>query len=240
MIRGQGYCVRLLHPRNNILCNPIRKFSSFYGCGELCWYLNPQATMRQIIHYSKNYEKYAEDTYAFYGRRINTVDGNQLVRIANILRSDPNSRRCVLALWAANDLVLQNRQDLPCTISWKFTVHEGQLNTFADMRSNDAWLGMPNDIFVNTCIHTLMCKLTGYDMGFYQHQVADIHLYERDWSRASHAIEAPSTYASTPLGGPCDWTDVSALLDAEQKLRLTSVENRFTDDFFNFVMDNLK
>ena len=234
--------MRLTNPQNNIITNPARKFSVFYGCGELVWYLNEQASMEQIIHYAPSYAKFADDSYAFYGRRLALVGGNQLIRIMNELRANPSSRRCVAQFWIPKDLAMQERKDLPCTISWKFNVCNGQLNMIADMRSNDAWLGMPNDIFVNTCVHVLMCMLTGYDIGFYQHQVADMHLYNRDYAKAMTAINVhrPEYYDSTPMGIAATWDDVHALVEYEKRMREQHLSVLPKPcPFFNFVLENL-
>lgn len=244
--RMQGFCARILNSQNNILVNKCRKFNFKYGCGELCWYLSPNPSMEQIKHYAPSYNNYSEDNYAFYGGRINHPTGNQLVRIANTLRQDSSSRRGVLTLWQASDLALQHRKDLPCTLTYKFNVCDGQLNMIADMRSNDAWLGFPNDVFVNTCIHILMCKLTGYDIGFYQHQVGDMHLYERDWYKATVAVDSQTYCESTPIGSACMWSDVMSLVSAECLLRNDLLADRDCandlikdDDFFRFILKGL-
>lgn len=226
----------MMFPEENVLISPVRNFSLRYGCGELAWYLNPNPTMEQIVHYAPSYTKFAEDNYAFYGARIHT----QLMTVAQRLRVDPSCRRGVISVWHPEDLKLARRKDLPCTISWKFNVCDFKLNMIADMRSNDAWLGMPNDIFVNTCIHILMSKLTGYKLGWYQHQVADMHLYQQDFNKAAKALGNRIASMSVPLGKDIKWSDVMDIVSYEDDIRHGLGVPAHKDSFINFVLEKLK
>lgn len=230
-----GYCVRMQSPFFNILQNDVRKFSVRYGCGELIWYLNPYASMDQICHYAPSYRKFADDNSSFYGPRIH----DQIFQVAQELRGARHSRRGVISIWDKSDLERTDRKDIPCTCTWKFYSQDGFLNMIADMRSNDAWLGMPNDIFVNTCIHLLMCKLTCLTPGYYQHQVGDMHLYEKDYDKAVAALEERSSSTSVPFTSAIiNPIDIEELVAAEQFLRTEGICRKLNDDVLNFFLES--
>src|SRR5260370_41880706 len=93
------------------------------------------------------------------------------------------------------------------------------------MRSNDAWLGLPYDVFTFTRIQAYVAAAVGVEPGRYTHTVGSLHLYERDWERAEDAACAsihddPRTglsFASPPLPAPCP---ASALAKAFAALAL--------------------
>jgi thymidylate synthase len=48
------------------------------------------------------------------------------------------------------------------------------------MRSNDAWLGLPYDMFQFTQLFQTVCRVLGVPAGTYTHTAWSLHLYERD------------------------------------------------------------
>jgi len=237
-----GAVYRLNNPCNVALINEQRKFSPRYAAAEFMWYLNGDATLEQIQHYCPSYGKFAEDALGAYGPRVvGNRYGNQLDEAALTLCDNPNSRRAVVSIWTAKDLFDKHRLDVPCNNTWSFYVQDGKINMIANMRSNDAWLGMPNDIFANCCVLLTMAKLTGRKPGWYQHQVGDLHLYTKDSKKAQRALqEAPS------IGFPLkfdnrivSWCDVEEFLKRELALRTHGLRVYTCDPFFNSLLELL-
>ena len=52
------------------------------------------------------------------------------------------------------------------------------------MRSNDLWMGFPNDVFQFTCMQIYLAMRLGLDLGTYTHIAGSLHLYERDFEKA--------------------------------------------------------
>jgi len=48
------------------------------------------------------------------------------------------------------------------------------------MRSNDAWLGLPYDVFCFTTLQKIVAAALGIECDWYQHQVGSMHLYGRN------------------------------------------------------------
>ena len=107
------------------------------------------------------------------------------------------------------------RQDLPCTIGWQFLLRDGVLHMVCNMRSNDFWLGFPNDVFVNTLVQRYVANELCAAPGSYTHNAGSMHLYDRNLAAADLATEIAEQHL-------CDWDsfgDVRAAVDLEAKMR---------------------
>jgi len=195
-----GFSTQLYSPANNFLLNRRRKLSPIYGCAEFLWYMKHTKKIEMIKAYAPQYEKFAEDgeAHGAYGWRLYenlsiVKNTSQLVLLINHLRHTPDSRQAILTLWNADDLhyaVMKNHKDLPCTLSLQFFIRNGYLHLITTMRSNDAWLGLPYDIFTFTCIQKLVSRALGLPCGVYTHQVGSMHLYEKNWVAAEEALHS--------------------------------------------------
>lgn len=181
-----GYAGCLEDIELNLLRNQRRCISPVYACAELLWYLSFSSDVKMIAHYAPQYWKFAEangNANGAYGARIGLEEMNQIERIITCLKNAPHSRQAVVGIWLPQDLACavheNSKQDLPCTLSWQFIVREGKLHMMCNMRSNDIWLGMPYDIYVNTQIQKLIAGELGLGYGFYYHFVGNLHLYEK-------------------------------------------------------------
>lgn len=207
----EGWVGRLVDPSFCFLFNPVRKLSPAYAAAEFIWYMSMERTIDRIVAYAPQYARFAEDGVAHgaYGDRFaglsdldwcnrvsemdETTGATPLAFIVSILRSDPNTRQAVLPLFRVSDLFhvkAKDRGDIPCTIALNFSIRSSKLNLIVTMRSNDAWLGLPYDIFCFCHLQMLVANMLGMEVGFYQHQVASMHLYEQNWERSLEAVHS--------------------------------------------------
>lgn len=211
---------------SNFLKSHRRKLCAAYASAELLWYLARESDITRIVAYAPQYERFAEANVAYgaYGARIqqNTTGTDQFDLALQLLKRDPNTRQCVVSLWSANDLlVLQQHKDIPCTISWQFLLRDEQLHMINTMRSQDVWLGLPYDVFVNTCIQYLFANELGVTMGTYTHQCGSLHLYERNAGAAAEAMyEVPCITESNFWNSDDTFSMVPVALKMEEALRL--------------------
>lgn len=118
-----------------------------------------------------------------YGERVDM----QIVDVVDKLRADPNSRQAVIQIW---DKYLDSEhrtpmpRDIPCTVAIGFLVRGGRLNTSVVMRSNDAWLGTPYDVFQFRQLQRTIARQVGRDVGTYTHHAISMHLYDKDLAKA--------------------------------------------------------
>ncbi|RYH39567.1 MAG: hypothetical protein EON54_18795 [Alcaligenaceae bacterium] len=112
-------------------------------------------------------------------------------------------------------------RDIPCTCTMQFVIRNRRLHMLTSMRSNDAWLGLPHDVFAFTMIQELVARSVGVELGEYRHSVGSLHLYERDEKKAIRYLEEGwqlgRPMPPMPQGDP--WTSVKALLDFENAIR---------------------
>lgn len=118
----------------------------------------------------------------------------------------PQTRQAVVTMWSAGDLphaIARDHADLPCTLALQFILRDRKLHCIATMRSNDAWLGLPYDVFAFTCLQRLVAQAVGAELGTYTHQVGSMHLYDRNRDRA---LEAASYWnGERPLPHETRW-----------------------------------
>ena len=60
----------------------------------------------------------------------------------------------------------------------QFIVRCEELHLFVCMRSNDAFMGLPHDVFAFTMLQELVARLIGCELGHYHHFVSSLHLYK--------------------------------------------------------------
>jgi len=179
--------------RHPFVTNQVRKFSPEYGAGEFMWYMSGAGIVEPIAHYAPSYRQFARpDGTAFgaYGARWSEFQ--QFTKLLNVLHSTPDSRQAVLVQWMPRDLdaasgAAHPEKDLPCTLTLQFLRREDKLHLIVTMRSNDAWLGMPNDWFCFMMLQHLVAGFIGCEVGRYIHQAGSLHLYEKDWDKARAA-----------------------------------------------------
>lgn len=218
-----GVTVRILKPRARISRSENRG-RPFSALGELLWYLSGSDELEFIQPYVREYTKDAVDgkILGAYGPRLLAMRGkiDQFTSIERLLTEKPGSRRAVIQLFNAEDIATDHKE-VPCTTTLQFHVRKGLLHMSAALRSNDAYWGLPHDVFCFTMLQEMMARRLGVKMGEYYHYVGSMHVYEdfvdgmREYvaEGVQRAIEMPAM----PAGDP--FTMVDQLLDIERRLR---------------------
>ncbi|MEZ7277083.1 thymidylate synthase [Pseudoalteromonas sp. 68 DY56-GL68] len=194
------------------LNNPMARLSrtelkeTIFSClGELFWYLSGSDDESFISYYLSVYKKYAENDGTIngaYGKRLFSCDGkyNQFSQVISLLKSKPSTRQAVVQLFSPKDTSKQYK-DTPCTLSWQFMIRENKLHMYTTMRSNDAYRGLPHDIFVFTMLQELVSKMLGIEVGAYHHYVSSLHLYTEDVELAERYIQEGYQKSAPVMGG---------------------------------------
>ena len=176
-----GVLLKIVKPRAR-LSRTERKGTLFSCLGELLWYLAGTSDLEFIKYYLPDYEKYSDDgrtIYGGYGPRLFNMRAhyNQIENITKLLSKRPRSRQAVIQLFDARDIV-EEHKDIPCTCTLQFMIRKSRLNMFTNMRSNDAFLGLPHDVFSFTMLQEIVARTLGIELGSYKHAVGSLHLYE--------------------------------------------------------------
>lgn len=207
-----------------------------YSClGELLWYLAKTNNVDFIAYYIPQYKKYADGKEVFggYGPRFFDWKGiSQLANVTDRLKKNPDSRKAVIQLFDARDIV-EEHNDVPCTCTVQFMIRSGKMHMFTNMRSNDAFLGLAHDIFCFTMIQEIMARALAVELGTYKHAVGSLHLYEESNAAANafldegwQSTEAPMP--PMPEGDP--WPSIEFVLHAESSIRTAGAFDQATLD----------
>lgn len=205
--------LRLIRPRARLVhLPPARVLNPAFAVAETVWILSG-TDAAWIYNYNERLRQYADDGVlrGAYGPRMRRWGGqvDQLRRVVEILKQDPDSRRAVIQLYdPARDA--GGHRDVPCTLGYRFHIRHGRLHMSTSMRGQDVWIGLPYDLFATTVLHELMASWLGADIGEYHHHVDSLHIYERDLQHANALPSASSPTDMTALATP--WSGFDELL----------------------------
>jgi thymidylate synthase len=217
------------------LSNPLARVSRsatrgkiFSAIGELLWYLSGSSEVAFIEYYLSHYAESGENglVWGGYGPRLLDFDGvNQLEFVISKLRGNPSSRKAVIQLYDHEDAVGKHI-DIPCTCVLQYFVREGHLCAVVYMRSNDAYYGLPHDIFAFTFLQELIARSVGVPLGSYVHVAGSFHVYETKLASVRRFLDegwqSNAPMPSMPSGDP--WPAVRRLLELERAIREDAVD----------------
>lgn len=184
-----GVILRISQPRARLSRSWTRGRPLFSALGELIWYLSGSEDAASIGRYISHYVKAGKPPIVSgaYGPRIRfRYKFDQLEHIIDKLRTKDGSRRTVIQIYDAGDLLIDT--DVPCTTTLQLHRRGNTLHMSATMRSNDAYIGLPHDIFCFTMIQELVAAELKLSVGEYIHMVGSMHLYKRHLKKAEAYI----------------------------------------------------
>lgn len=214
------------------LRNPLARLSrsetkgTVFSCmGETLWYLARSKELAFIKYYIGMYGKFAErdgTIHGAYGPRLFGMRSgvNQVANVIKLLRRKPTSRQAVVQLFNAEDL-LKDYKDIPCTCTMQFFIRKGSLHLIVHMRSNDAFLGLPHDVFAFTFIQELVARSLHLKLGAYKHMVGSLHIYDTDRKKVRKFLregyQSRILMPRMPTGDP--WSNLKKLTKVECLIR---------------------
>jgi thymidylate synthase len=234
-----GALLRLTNPRGR-LGRSVARSRVFSAIGELTWYLSGSNDLAHIEHYIRAYREFSDDKKTLagaYGPRIfdparaqgvGTVD-DEWNRVIVLLKQKARSgsRNAVIQIYANKDGRAAGN-DIPCTCTLQFAIRRDRLEMHVHMRSNDAFLGLPHDIFAFTMMQEIAACELGIEIGKYYHSVASLHLYDDAPEGGLQSRTEAQNYLDEgifekvpmpliPKGDP--WPSIRTLLLAERQMR---------------------
>lgn len=170
----------------------IRGISPSYLFGELLWYFTGRNDVEFISKFSSFWKKISDDgktCNSAYGYLMKYAFGfDQIEKVIELLKKDPNSRRAKINLNTPREEVIETK-DEPCTMFLQFLIRDEKLHCTAVMRSNDIWLGFPYDVAFFTELQKYIADQLGVGYGEYTHFVVSMHLYDRDYDKVKRVVE---------------------------------------------------
>ena len=110
-----------------------------------------------------------------YARLLHNFNGvDQLTKIVNGLRYNPDSRKHVISLWDPSSEALQ----VPCVLSYQWFVDGPILNMIWTQRSVDVMIGLASDMFSAWLLNKIIAEEVGLKPGYVSMHLGDCHIYQ--------------------------------------------------------------
>lgn len=212
------------NPMDRVLFSPIRNANPFFHVMEALWMLAGRNDLPWLSQFNKRMASYSDDggktQPGAYGYRWRSYFGyDQLESIIDELKLNPQTRRCVLAMWdpgvhehehlryREGDLfqAIGGSADVPCNTHIYFDTIDGLLNMTVCCRSNDVIWGAygANAVHFSFLLEYVALR-TELPMGVFRQFSNNFHLYTNivpeemimAWSR-----DAESSDRYTVAGG---------------------------------------
>ena len=162
---------------------------------ELLWFLKGDTNIKYLnengIHI---WDKWADadgnlgNIYGAQWRNWNNENIDQIQKVIDTLKNNPDSRRMMVTAW--NPSVLPNvntsfsenikngKQALPpCHVLFQFYVAANKLSCQLYQRSADVFLGVPFNIASYALLTMMIAQVTNLELGDYIHTFGDVHIY---------------------------------------------------------------
>lgn len=193
-----GPVTTLYHtPNERVVFWPERDANPFFHFMEGLWMLAGRNDVGWISQFSSNIAQFSDDGETFhgaYGHRwmnhfvINVakedeeptyVPFNQLERVIDMLKENPDERRCVVSMWDAEIDLGRKGKDIPCNLLIMFSVSvAGALDMTVCNRSNDIiWGAYGANVVHFSMLHEFMAAAIGVPLGRYWQISNNYHAY---------------------------------------------------------------
>ncbi|WP_426050421.1 thymidylate synthase [Brevundimonas sp. SL161] len=171
---------------------------------ELLWFLRGETNTRWLKENGCSiWDEWADENGELgpvYGKQWrswaapNGESIDQIARLLEGLKANPNSRRHIVSAWNPADI--EDMALPPCHCLFQFFVADGKLSCQLYQRSADVFLGVPFNIASYALLTMMVAQVTGLEPGDFVHTLGDAHLY------SNHVEQAALQLTRQPLALP--------------------------------------
>lgn len=181
--------LRLDDARECVITLAERKLNYPFMVAEWLWMWTGRNDVEMISSYCSKIAQFSDDGETFFGAYGPPLL-SQLPYIYKALSKDLYTRQAVLTIWRQAPQV---SKDIPCTALMQFLYRGGKLNLSVFMRSSDAWLGIPYDLFnFSMILQGVAAEVNDrclgkqlVEPGSLTLHIGSSHLYQTDWDAAN-------------------------------------------------------
>lgn len=209
-----------IHMTTPVVRCKARSLNYRFMAAEAYWILSGDDRVATIAPYNKRIADFSDDGERFFGAYGPKVV-DQVPYVVNTLVKDRFSRQAGLTIWREKP---GPTKDVPCTVAMFFTLRDGVLSCHVTMRSSDAWLGVPYDLFNFSMVGHMVCALlnergVAARPGVLYLTAFNQHLYARDFE-AIEQVRIANEQFNHVVGTPEHlWRDYEGLLSHLKELR---------------------
>lgn len=163
---------------------------------ELLWFLSGETSIKYLqdngITIWNEWADTEGNLSGIYGkqwRRWETADGktvDQISRVVDEIRSDPDSRRLIVSAWNVGEL--EQMVLPPCHLLFQFYVAHNKLSCQMYQRSVDSFLGLPFNITCYSLLTHMVAQQCNYDVGEFVWTGGDCHIYSNHMDQVRRQI----------------------------------------------------
>nr|AIA13969.1 thymidylate synthase [uncultured bacterium] len=159
---------------------------------ELLWFLRGDTNIKYLKERGVNiWNEWADESgdlgpvYGAQWRTWRACDGqtvDQISRVIEQIKSDPDSRRLIVNAWNVGEL--SKMRLAPCHLLFQFYVADGRLSCQLYQRSADIFLGVPFNIASYALLTMMIAQVSDLNPGEFVHTLGDAHLYSNHLEQA--------------------------------------------------------
>ena len=182
------------HPMERVLFDEYRDANPFFHFFEALWMLAGRNDVDFVKRFASKMGDFSDDGQTFnaaYGYRWRThFEHDQIHEAIQLLRKDPNTRRCVIGMWDPSYDLGLNSKDIPCNLAVKLCIVKGCLEMYVFNRSNDIIWGCYGANMVHmSFLQEYVASHLGCDVGKYYQISTDYHAYKDVFDSKIETIE---------------------------------------------------
>jgi thymidylate synthase len=163
---------------------------------ELLWFLKGDTNIQYLKDNGVSiWDEWADEKgelgpiYGYQWRSWPAPDGrhiDQIQRVLDDLRNNPNSRRIIVSAWNVADL--DKMALAPCHAFFQFYVADGRLSCQLYQRSADLFLGVPFNIASYALLTLMVAQVAGLKPGDFVHTLGDAHIYLNHFDQVNEQL----------------------------------------------------
>ncbi len=171
-------------PLERVIFWSLRDANPFFHLMEALWMLGGRRDVAFPSFFVPRMAAYSDDGVTFHGaygfRWRHWFNFDQIKEAVQLLRDDPDTRRCVIQIWDATDLDRRESKDLPCNTQVYFSIVDGFLNMTVCNRSNDiVWGAYGANAVHFSILQEYVATAVGATVGQYHQFSNNLHAYPK-------------------------------------------------------------
>tara|TARA_R110000751_G_scaffold23666_1_gene65293 strand:- start:4515 stop:5546 length:1032 start_codon:yes stop_codon:yes gene_type:complete len=170
-------------PNERVLFWEKRDANPFFHFFEGLWMLAGREDAAYLTKFNKRMSEFSDNGHTFNGaygyRWKNHFKKDQIDIVCRRLKTDPNDRRCVLAIWDCTHDLDRQTLDTPCNTHIYVKIRNAKLNITVCCRSNDMIWGAYGANAVHfSMLQEYMAAKIGVEVGVYTQISDSFHVYK--------------------------------------------------------------
>ena len=159
-----------------------RDANPFFHYIEGLWMLAGRKDLKSLTYFVKSMENFSDDGETLWGaygwRWKSYFHKDQLSIIIDMLKTNPDDRRCVLQMWDANKDLNRQGKDVPCNTNIYFKIRDNELHMTVCNRSNDMlWGAYGANVVHMSMLQEYLASMIGVEIGVYRQVSDSFHVY---------------------------------------------------------------